>query len=80
MFYFQSESLNKKNKMLQDTGWTKVNVENIPQQMNGSDCGVFTCMFAEYLARDYEITFTQEHMPYFRKKMILEILYKRLLT
>ena len=27
--------------------------------MNGSDCGVFTCKFAEYITRDAKITFSQ---------------------
>ena len=27
--------------------------------MNGSDCGVFTCKYAEYVSRGAEITFTQ---------------------
>ena len=33
--------------------------QGIPQQMNGSDCGVFTCKYAEYISRGAEITFTQ---------------------
>jgi len=27
--------------------------------MNGSDCGMFACKFAEYVTRDARITFTQ---------------------
>lgn len=54
-------------------------VQDIPQQMNGSDCGVFTCKFAEYASRRAKITFTQAHMPYFRQRMVLEIMNKRLL-
>lgn len=27
--------------------------------MNGSDCGVFTCKYAEYITKDKPITFTQ---------------------
>jgi len=34
-------------------------VQDIPQQMNGSDCGMFACKFAEYVTRDARITFSQ---------------------
>ena len=47
--------------------------------MNGSDCGMFACMFAEVLSRDDEIKFDQEDMPYFRRRMIYEIITMQLL-
>lgn len=33
--------------------------QDIPQQMNGSDCGMFACKYAEYITREAPITFTQ---------------------
>lgn len=33
--------------------------QEIPQQMNGSDCGMFTCKYADYITKDKSITFTQ---------------------
>lgn len=53
--------------------------QGIPHQLNGSDCGVFTCTIAEHLTRKASLTFTQEDMPYFRKKMCLEIIQGHLL-
>lgn len=53
--------------------------QDIPQQMNGSDCGMFACKFAEYAARRAQISFCQEHMPYFRERMVYEICQKKLL-
>nr|CAD7414442.1 unnamed protein product [Timema poppensis] len=50
-----------------------------PQQQNGSDCGVFTCIYAEYLSRKAELSFSQKDMPYFRQKMVYEILKSKLL-
>nr|CAD7460966.1 unnamed protein product [Timema tahoe] len=50
-----------------------------PQQQNGSDCGVFTCIYAEYLSRNAELSFSQKDMPYFRQKMVYEILKSKLL-
>ena len=54
-------------------------LQEIPQQMNGSDCGMFACKFAEYLSRDVTISFNQEHMPYFRRRMVYEIVTQKLL-
>ncbi|XP_026469535.1 LOW QUALITY PROTEIN: sentrin-specific protease 2-like [Ctenocephalides felis] len=60
--------------------WTKETVKDIPQQMNGCDCGVFSCMFAEYICRGAKINFSQNDMKYFRRKMCLEIVNGKLLT
>ncbi|EEB20308.1 sentrin/sumo-specific protease, putative [Pediculus humanus corporis] len=78
--YLKAESLDKKNVPFETTNWELINVDNIPQQMNGSDCGVFSCVFAEHLSRDSELLFSQDNMPYFRKKMALEIVEAKLLT
>ncbi|XP_039602657.1 sentrin-specific protease 1 [Polypterus senegalus] len=79
--YLEQESLDKKVTKLDTTGWVlhckKRN--EIPQQMNGSDCGMFTCKYADYITKDKPITFTQKHMPYFRRRMVWEILNKKLL-
>ncbi len=49
-------------------------MQDIPQQKNGSDCGIFLCQYAEYLARDIKppFDFTQRNMPYFRVRMAYE--------
>uniref|UniRef100_A0A3P8VEG1 SUMO specific peptidase 1 n=1 Tax=Cynoglossus semilaevis TaxID=244447 RepID=A0A3P8VEG1_CYNSE len=79
--YLQEESKDKKGKNLDTSGWTlhckKPN--EIPQQMNGSDCGMFTCKYADYITKDKPITFTQKHMPYFRRRMVWEIVNHKLL-
>ncbi|NWU90442.1 SENP2 protease, partial [Upupa epops] len=79
--YLREESQEKRNVELASPEWTLHSMESheIPQQQNGSDCGVFMCQFADYLARDKPITFTQSHMPYFRRKMVWEILHQKLL-
>ncbi|XP_029974540.1 sentrin-specific protease 1 [Salarias fasciatus] len=73
--YLEKESKDKKGKDLDTSDWTlhsKTRSE-IPQQMNGSDCGMFTCKYADYITRDKQITFTQKNMPYFRKRMVWEL-------
>ncbi|XP_069647887.1 sentrin-specific protease 2 isoform X2 [Haliaeetus albicilla] len=79
--YLQEESCEKRNLDLTFSEWTLHSMESheIPQQLNGSDCGVFMCKYADYISRDKPITFTQNHMPYFRKKMVWEIIHQQLL-
>ncbi|ELU10988.1 hypothetical protein CAPTEDRAFT_224463 [Capitella teleta] len=77
--YLLAESMDKKKKKYDMTDWKQINMKEIPQQMNGSDCGMFACKFAEYITRKAPISFTQENMPYFRKRMVWEIVNKKLL-
>lgn len=77
--YLVEEAMDKKKIHLDTTDWVKQSVTDCPRQMNGSDCGVFSCMFAEHLSRSAPISFSQGDMPYFREKMILEISTGKLL-
>lgn len=79
--YIQEEHKMKKGRELDVSKWTVCSMRpsEIPQQKNGSDCGVFACKYADYLAKDRPLTFKQCHMPLFRKLMIWEILNQKLL-
>ncbi|XP_028393896.1 sentrin-specific protease 1-like isoform X2 [Dendronephthya gigantea] len=77
--YICTESLDKKKTPLDLTGWKNDSPKNIPEQLNGCDCGVFACKYAEYVSRRASFNFTQLHMPYFRRRMVYEILKKNLL-
>nr|XP_022308808.1 sentrin-specific protease 1-like [Crassostrea virginica] len=77
--YLCAESLDKKKQKFDLSEWRTEIAKDIPQQMNGSDCGMFACKFAEYITREAQINFTQENMPYFRKRMVYEIVTKKLL-
>ncbi|XP_064020788.1 sentrin-specific protease 2-like [Pogoniulus pusillus] len=79
--YLREESLEKRNLELASSEWTLRSMESheIPQQSNGSDCGVFMCKYAEYISRDRATTFTQNDMPAFRKTMVWEIIHQQLL-
>ena len=35
----------------------------VPHQMNGSDCGMFACKYADYITREIPISFTQVSYP-----------------
>ncbi|CAH8632017.1 unnamed protein product [Schistosoma haematobium] len=82
MDYLKNESLDKRNVELPDPdSWKLVNTEDtVPQQYNGSDCGVFLCTFGEFISRDASFTFSQDDMPGIRKRMIYEILTQQLIT
>ncbi|NXG12952.1 SENP1 protease, partial [Grallaria varia] len=79
--YLKQESLDKKRKEFDTNGWALLSKKSqeIPQQMNGSDCGMFACKYADCITKDKPINFTQQHMPYFRKRMAWEILHRKLL-
>ena len=48
--------------------------EDIPQQRNGVDCGVFVCEYAERITRKATMDFRQEDMEEARKSMTKELL------
>lgn len=72
--YLAQEMRERKGTLLNKEEWELENVDDVPQQQNGSDCGVFTCKFAEYLSRDADLTFVQENMNYYRERMVYEII------
>ena len=60
---------------------------NLPKQNNVVDCGVFTIMYATYLTDPYvsssqlgiPLDFNHRNMPYFRKRIALDILAQEIL-
>ncbi|XP_068608254.1 sentrin-specific protease 2 [Brachionichthys hirsutus] len=81
LLYLQEEHKIKRGRELDGFRWAvgSTRVTEIPQQSNGSDCGVFACKYADYIAKGRPLTFKQCHMPLFRKLMIWEILNQKLL-
>lgn len=79
--YLQDESKARRHVDLNPSEWKQYSMptEKIPQQGNDRDCGVFTCKYADYISRGCPITFSQQHMPLFRKRMVWEILHQSLL-
>ncbi|KAG8951300.1 Smt3-specific protease [Tulasnella sp. 424] len=74
--YLEKEHKAKKSKSFNFDGWQNYWSEETPQQENGYDCGVFTCMFMEGLSRGEEaedFVFEQSNMPYLRLRMLYEI-------
>ncbi|KAL5233022.1 hypothetical protein ACI65C_000432 [Semiaphis heraclei] len=76
--YLKQEYKNKKNEEFDSSGWKLMDAEDCPKQQNGYDCGVFTCVNAEYLSRDAKLDFVQDDMPILRNRISYEILNNRL--
>jgi Ulp1 family protease len=58
--YLKQEHMDKKKSEFDLNEWNAYHVRDIPQQMNGSDCGMFACKFADWLCRKKTIfTFNQ---------------------
>lgn len=76
MRYLKDEWAAKKGGELPGADQWKIvgAVNGIPQQMNGYDCGVFTCMFGDYLSLDRPLSFNQNHINQCRERIALSIL------
>jgi Ulp1 family protease len=51
-------------------------VSDLPMQTNNFDCGVFVCMYADYLSENLPFTFTKRDLPFFRLRLIWTLLNK----
>lgn len=78
--YLKEEHLKRKGMELDLTNFAKEIVPDCPQQENGADCGIFACKVAEFISRDVPVNFSQDDMPYYRKRMVWEIVKQQLLS
>lgn len=49
----------------------------IPKQLNGYDCGIFTCMYADFLAEGLLPVFTQAQVPFLRQRVLTCLLERK---
>jgi sentrin-specific protease 1 len=54
------------------------NQASTPRQKNGYDCGAFVIMAADYMTDNLDLTYTQDNMRHFRKKICANILRGKL--
>jgi sentrin-specific protease 1 len=78
--YVKDEYKTKHNGEFDTSQWEFHTPLDIPHQQNGYDCGVFMCKFADYSSKNKPFNFSQNHMKYFRHRMILEIMKKQALS
>ncbi|KAL8121571.1 ubiquitin-like-specific protease ESD4 [Apium graveolens] len=72
--YFVDEVKDKSGKEIDVSSWKQEFVEDLPEQQNGYDCGVFMIKYSDFYSKDVGLCFNQEHMPYFRRRTAKEIL------
>jgi hypothetical protein len=74
----------KKEVIVKKEEWTLIDHgREFPQQGNGYDCGTFAIVCADHLIDDLPVTgsessFSQENMPFWRKKIGVDILRGKL--
>ena len=72
--YLQDEHLDKKKCELPGDWELRTCDGSTPRQLNGYDCGVFTCMFADFLSTGSPFVFGQDHVTHCRERIALAIL------
>ncbi|XP_055814335.1 ubiquitin-like-specific protease ESD4 [Solanum dulcamara] len=72
--YFVDEVKDKCGKHIDVSSWKQEFVEDLPEQKNGYDCGVFMIKNADFYSRDIGLCFNQGDMPYFRMRTAKELL------
>ncbi|XP_021727728.1 ubiquitin-like-specific protease ESD4 [Chenopodium quinoa] len=75
--YFADEVKDKTGQEIDLHSWKQEFVEDLPEQENGFDCGVFMIKYADFYSRGLGLHFSQENMPYFRQRTAKEILRLR---
>ncbi|KAF8387850.1 hypothetical protein HHK36_026512 [Tetracentron sinense] len=72
--YIVEEVKEKSGLNINVSSWKQEYVDDLPEQENGWDCGMFMIKYADFYSRGLGLCFKQEHMPYFRKRTVKEIL------
>ncbi|EER92289.1 hypothetical protein BDA96_01G399200 [Sorghum bicolor] len=75
--YISEEVKDKSNRVINTSSWHEELVDGIPLQQNGWDCGMFMLKYIDFHSRGLPLSFSQEHMEYFRKRTAKEILRLR---
>ncbi|KFK39004.1 hypothetical protein AALP_AA3G188100 [Arabis alpina] len=75
--YLVDEVKEKSGKNIDVSSWDMEFLEDLPQQQNGYDCGMFMLKYIDFFSRGLGLCFSQEHMPYFRLRTAKEILRLR---
>jgi Ulp1 family protease len=74
------EALHKRQETLDMSDWKLISREpHVPQQMNGTDCGVFTIVCADFVSDDLPLQYSQQQMAFFREKIGCDIMRGHLL-
>lgn len=78
--YLFSENIKKKKEIIHRYEWNCSSLKEIPQQANLFDCGIFVCLFAEYICANKKLMFSPDDIYFFRCKIAYEILTQKILV
>ncbi|KAM9719534.1 uncharacterized protein ACNS7B_020321 isoform 2-T3 [Menidia menidia] len=70
--YLMTEAREKQQRAFEE-GWTVSFNENVPQQTNENDCGVFVLEYSRCLALSRPLQFSQNDIPKIRKRIYREL-------
>ena len=51
-----------------------MNINHLSEISPGYDCGVFTCMFSDFISNDCPLVFNQKHVNQCRERIALSIM------
>jgi hypothetical protein len=76
MQYLQDEFKKNKNNLIDQNNWSLQTMCNVPQQDNTNDCGIFVCLYCDFILNNCALDFNQNDIRYgeWRKKIVLSIL------
>ncbi|CAL9185830.1 ubiquitin-like-specific protease ESD4 [Musa acuminata AAA Group] len=75
--YLMDEVEDKTANQVDTLSWKLETVDDLPLQKNGWDCGMFMLKYTDFYSRGLSLCFSQDNMPYFRKRTAKEILRLR---
>ncbi|CAL5061074.1 unnamed protein product [Urochloa decumbens] len=75
--YVMDELKDKSNIEIDTTSWVEEVSDCLPLQHNGWDCGMFMLKYIDFHSRGLKPSFSEEHMMYFRKRTVKEIMRLR---
>jgi hypothetical protein len=76
MQYLQDEFKKNGNNLIDLNNWSLKTMCNVPQQDNTKDCGIFVCLYCDFILNDCALDFDQNHIRCggWHKKIMLSIL------
>lgn len=70
--YLKDELSGNTQDDIQSPRWIKIQYDNLPEQLNDNDCGLFMCLYATYLAAGMSAELvTREELTVMRQRMLV---------
>lgn len=69
LWCFLEADLHAQNSQSIPGAWVYEHDSHIPQESNGNDCGIFICMFADFISLNLPLEFDSSHMPGMRLRL-----------